>query len=239
MTKNTMMLKLEDVSAGYGGLEVVHEVGLRVDPGEIVAIIGANGAGKTTTLRTISGLIRPSSGSITYEGESLVGKSPHEVVKMGLVQVPEGRSLFGGLTVSENLSMGGYTHSAEDRSTSLEEVYELFPILKERGSQPAATLSGGQQQMVAIGRALMARPRLLMLDEPSLGLDPKTTANVFSVVDQLRSDEFSVLIVEQDAVKTLRLADRAYVLESGQVSLKGSGDELLENPKVRSAYLGL
>lgn len=239
MTKNTTMLKLEDVSAGYGGLEVVHEVGLRADPGEIVAIIGANGAGKTTTLRTISGLIRPSSGTITYEGESLVGKSPHEVVKMGLVQVPEGRSLFGGLTVLENLSMGGYTRSAEDRNASLQQVYELFPILKERGSQPAATLSGGQQQMVAIGRALMAGPRLLMLDEPSLGLDPKTTANVFSVVDQLRSDEFSVLIVEQDAVKTLRLADRAYVLESGQISLEGSGDELLENSKVRSAYLGL
>ena len=233
------MLKVEDVSAGYGGLEVVHEVGLYVDPGEIVAIIGANGAGKTTTLRTISGLIEPSSGSITYEGESIVGKKPHDIVKMGLVQVPEGRSLFSGLTVSENLSMGGYTHSGAERSDSLEEVYELFPILKERGSQPAATLSGGQQQMVAIGRALMAKPRLLMLDEPSLGLDPKTTANVFSVVDQLRSDEFSVLIVEQDAVKTLRLADRAYVLESGEISLEGSGDELLEDSKVRSAYLGL
>lgn len=233
------MLKVEDVSAGYGGLEVVHEVGLYVDPGEIVAIIGANGAGKTTTLRTISGLIEPSSGSITYEGESIVGKKPHDIVKMGLVQVPEGRSLFSGLTVSENLSMGGYTHSTAERSDSLEEVYELFPILKERGSQPAATLSGGQQQMVAIGRALMAKPRLLMLDEPSLGLDPKTTANVFSVVDQLRSDEFSVLIVEQDAVKTLRLADRAYVLESGEISLEGSGDELLEDSKVRSAYLGL
>lgn len=236
---STTMLKVEDVSAGYGGLEVVHEVGLYVDPGEIVAIIGANGAGKTTTLRTISGLIEPSSGSITYEGESIVGKKPHDIVKMGLVQVPEGRSLFSGLTVSENLSMGGYTHSTAERSDSLEEVYELFPILKERGSQPAATLSGGQQQMVAIGRALMAKPRLLMLDEPSLGLDPKTTANVFSVVDQLRSDEFSVLIVEQDAVKTLRLADRAYVLESGEISLEGSGDELLEDSKVRSAYLGL
>lgn len=233
------MLKIEGVSAGYGGLEVVHDVDLEVEPGEIVAIIGANGAGKTTTLRTISGLIRPTAGSITYEDESLIGKSAHDIVKMGLVQVPEGRSLFGGLTVLENLSMGGYTRDAEERKETLREVYELFPILKERRNQPAATLSGGQQQMAAIGRALMAKPRLLMLDEPSLGLDPKTTANVFSVLERIREDDIAVLIVEQDAVKTLRLADRAYVLESGEVSLEGLGDELLENKEVQSAYLGL
>jgi branched-chain amino acid transport system ATP-binding protein len=233
------MLTLEDVSAGYGNLEVMHGVTLEVQSGELVAIIGANGAGKTTTLRAISGFIRPGSGSIYFEGESLVGMKPHDVVKRGLVQVPEGRSLFGSLTVLENLSMGGYTRSSGEREAALGEVYELFPVLEERRNQPAATLSGGQQQMVAIGRALMAKPRLLMLDEPSLGLDPKTTARVFSAVEQVREGGVAVLIVEQDAVKTLRLADRAYVLESGEVSLEGTGGELLENPNVRSAYLGL
>ncbi len=233
------MLALENVSAGYGNLQVLHGVTLEVRTGELVAIIGANGAGKTTTLRTISGLIRPVSGDISFEGKSLVGKRPHDIVRKGVVHVPEGRSLFGSLTVLENLSMGGYTRSAGERETALKEVYELFPILEERRNQPAATLSGGQQQMVAIGRALMAKPRLLMLDEPSLGLDPKTTARVFSVVEKIRETGVAVLIVEQDAVKTLRLADRAYVLESGEVSLQGTGSELLEEPKVRSAYLGL
>jgi len=233
------MLTLEDVSAGYGNLEVMHGVTLEVKSGELVAIIGANGAGKTTTLRAISGFIRPGSGSVSFEGEPLIGMRPHDIVKRGLVQVPEGRSLFGSLTVLENLSMGGYTRSSGEREDALGEVYELFPVLEERRNQTAATLSGGQQQMVAIGRALMAKPRLLMLDEPSLGLDPKTTARVFSVVEKVRETGVAVLIVEQDAVKTLRLADRAYVLESGEVSLEGSGRELLEDPKVRSAYLGL
>ncbi|ABG03335.1 ABC transporter related [Rubrobacter xylanophilus DSM 9941] len=233
------MLALENVSAGYGNLQVLHGISLEVQPGELVAIIGANGAGKTTTLRTISGFIRPSSGSISFEGEPLAGKRPHDIARRGLVQVPEGRSLFGGLTVLENLSMGGYTRTAAEREEALREVYELFPVLKERRDQPAATLSGGQQQMVAIGRALMARPRLLMLDEPSLGLDPKTTGRVFSVVERIRQTGVAVLIVEQDAVKTLRLADRAYVLESGEVALQGTGSELLEDQKVRSAYLGL
>jgi branched-chain amino acid transport system ATP-binding protein len=233
------MLTLENVSAGYGNLEIVHDVTLEVGAGEVVAIIGANGAGKTTTLRAISGLVPLSSGRISFEEESLVGKRPHEIVKKGLVQVPEGRSLFGGLTVLENLTMGGYTHSAGEREATLREVYELFPILKERRDQVASTMSGGQQQMVAIGRALMAKPRLLMLDEPSLGLDPKTTATVFSVVERIRETGISVLIVEQDAVKTLQLADRAYVLESGEVALEGPASDLLENTQIRSAYLGL
>lgn len=233
------MLALEDVCAGYGNLQIMHGVTLEVNPGELVAIIGANGAGKTTTLRAISGFIRPSSGRLSFEGELLIGKKPHDIVKKGLVQVPEGRSLFGSLTVLENLSMGGYTRSSSEREAALAEVYELFPVLEERKNQPSATLSGGQQQMVAIGRALMAKPRLLMLDEPSLGLDPKTTARVFSVVEKVREAGVAVLIVEQDAVKTLRLADRAYVLESGEVTLQGTGDELLKDPKVRSAYLGL
>ncbi len=233
------MLKLENLSAGYGNLAVVQDIALRVDPGEVVAILGANGAGKTTTLRTISGIVRPTSGTISFEGKSLVSRSPHDIVKMGLAQVPEGRSLFGKLTVLENLSMGGYTRSAQERRETLREVYELFPILEERRNQPAATLSGGQQQMVAIGRALMAKPRLLMLDEPSLGLDPKTTATVFSVIDKIRKSDISVLIVEQDVVKTLKLADRAYVLESGEIKLEGPSGDLLDNPEVRSAYLGL
>jgi branched-chain amino acid transport system ATP-binding protein len=233
------MLTLEDVAAGYGNLEVMHGVTLEVQPGELVAIIGANGAGKTTTLRVISGFIRPGSGSVSFDGEPLVGMKPHDIVKRGLVQVPEGRSLFGSLTVLENLSMGGYTKSSGEREAVLGEVYELFPVLEERRNQTAATLSGGQQQMVAIGRALMAKPRLLMLDEPSLGLDPKTTARVFSAVEKVRETGVAVLIVEQDAVKTLRLADRAYVLESGEVSLEGTGRELLDDPNVRSAYLGL
>src|SRR5918997_3797358 len=157
------MLALENVSAGYGNLQVMHGVTLEVQPGELVAIIGANGAGKTTTLRTISGFIRPSAGNVSFQGESLIGRKPHDIVKKGLVQVPEGRSLFGSLTVLENLSMGGYSRSSGEREEALREVYELFPILKERRNQPAATLSGGQQQMVAVGRALMTKPRLLML----------------------------------------------------------------------------
>lgn len=233
------MLKLEEVSSGYGRLEIVHGISLEVGAEEVVAIIGANGAGKTTALRTVSGLLRPTSGSIEFEGKTVSGRSPHEIVKLGLVQVPEGRSLFGGLTVSENISMGAYSRGASERRESLDWVHRLFPLLEERAGQVSSTLSGGQQQMLAIGRALMARPRLLMLDEPSLGLDPKTTARVFEAIEEIRTSGIPVLIVEQDAVKTLRLADRAYVLESGEVKLSGTGEELLENQEVRSAYLGL
>lgn len=233
------MLTLERVSSGYGRLEIVHGISLEVGAGEVVAIIGANGAGKTTALRTISGLLRPTAGTIEFEDRTVSGRRPHEIVEFGLVQVPEGRSLFGGLTVFENLSMGAYSRGAAERRESLQRVHGLFPLLEERGTQVAATLSGGQQQMLAIGRALMAKPRLLMLDEPSLGLDPKTTARVFEAIEEIRESGISVLIVEQDAVKTLRLADRAYVLESGEVKLEGSGDELLDNQQVRSAYLGL
>lgn len=233
------MLALKNVSAGYGELEIVHGISLEVGSGEVVALIGANGAGKTTTLRTISGFLRPSSGSVELAGQPLAHRGPHNIVKLGLVQVAEGRSLFGGLTVLENLNMGGYTRSSKERQATLKEVYELFPVLGERRNQVASTMSGGQQQMVAIGRALMAKPRLLMLDEPSLGLDPKTTATVFSVVEKIREAGISVLIVEQDVVKTLRLADRAYVLESGQIVLEGPSEGLLENPQIRKSYLGL
>jgi branched-chain amino acid transport system ATP-binding protein len=233
------MLKLSGVSAGYGGLEVLHGVSLEVETGEAVALIGANGAGKTTTLRVISGLVRPRSGEMRFGDESLVGLEAHRIVSIGIVQVPEGRQLFGGLTVRENLLMGGYTRSAEERRVAFEETCELFPLLGERTDQLAATMSGGQQQMLAIGRALMARPKLLMLDEPSLGLDPMTTATVFSAVERICESGISVLIVEQNAVRTLQLADRAYVLESGEIKVQGSGSDLLEDPRVRSAYLGL
>ncbi len=233
------MLTLDGVSAGYDGLQIVHDVDLHVDEGEIVALIGANGAGKTTTLRTISGLLRPSAGTITFDGQPLSSTAPHDVVRVGLVHVAENRELFPGLTVRENLEMGAFTRTAVERDETLAEVHELFPILRERSRQTASTMSGGQQQMLAIGRALMARPRLLMLDEPSLGLAPKLVVDVFNIVRDINGRGITVLIVEQNAVQTLQLADRAYVLESGSVTLDGDADDLLEDPRVRSAYLGL
>ena len=233
------MLTLDGVSAGYGGLQILHEVDLHVGEGEVVALIGANGAGKTTTLRTISGLINPTAGSITFDGRRLERSAPHDVVRAGVVQVAEERELFPGMSVGENLDMGAFTRSAADRDESLAEVHELFPILRDRAKQTASTMSGGQQQMLAIGRALMARPRLLMLDEPSLGLAPKLVADVFDIVRRISNRGITVLIVEQNAVQALRLADRAYVLESGTVTLEGRGADLIEDPRVRSAYLGL
>lgn len=233
------MLHLENISAGYAGLEVLHNVSLEVAGGEIVALLGANGAGKTTTLRTISGLLQPTVGRVLFEGRSLAGRAPHEVVRRGIAQAPEERSLFGGLTVAENLLMGGYTRSTAERAETLQEVHALFPVLAERRGQVVSTLSGGQQQMVAIGRALMTRPRLLLLDEPSLGLDPRTTAAVFGAVQRIRDLGIAVLLVEQNAAQALRIANRAFVVESGEITLEGSGATLLEDARVRSAYLGL
>jgi branched-chain amino acid transport system ATP-binding protein len=233
------LLTLEGVSAGYGALQILHQLDLEVRDGEVVALIGANGAGKTTTLRTISGLLRPTAGTITFDHRRLTGLGPHEVVGAGVVQVAENRELFGGLTVGENLFMGAYTRTSEEREEALDDVYKLFPRLKERHGQTASTLSGGEQQMLAIGRALMAKPRLLMLDEPSLGLAPKLVALVFDTVRRIRERGITVLIVEQNAVQTLKLADRAYVLESGTIALEGAGADLLDDPRVRSAYLGL
>ena len=233
------MLTLDDVHAGYGGLRILQGISMEVPEGEVVALIGANGAGKTTTLRVISGLLRPDSGEVLLDGESLVGRPPHRIVRSGVVQVPENREVFDGLSVRENLAMGGWSRSAEERAETLAEVHELFPLLAERAGQAAETLSGGQQQMLAIGRALMARPRLLLLDEPSLGLAPALVADVFATVERIRERGITVLIVEQNAVRTLKLADRAYVLENGRIGLHGSGAELLEDPRVRSAYLGM
>lgn len=233
------MLSVKNLEAGYGRIQVLHRVSLEVRAGEVVAVIGANGAGKTTTLLTISGLLRPSAGSIEFDGSEIGDLAPHSIARRGLVQVPEGRHLFAGMTVLENLVMGAYAtrHGSEHRR--LREVLELFPMLGDRRAQVVGNLSGGQQQMVAIARALMAEPRLLMLDEPSVGLDPLTTATVFSVVRRIRELNVAVLIVEQNALQTLRLADRAYVLESGEVRLAGKAADLIEDPTLRSAYLGL
>ncbi|MGY2064298.1 ABC transporter ATP-binding protein [Blastococcus sp. SYSU DS0619] len=233
------MLALDGLCAGYSGLQILHELDLRVEAGEIVALVGANGAGKTTALRAISGVVPSSSGSISFDGQRADGVRTAELVRRGLVQVPEERALFGPLTVEENLRMGGWTQKGPDVATTLREVFELFPILEERRRQAAETLSGGQQQMLAIGRALMARPKLLMLDEPSTGLSPKLTWSVLDAVRTIRDRGVAVLLVEQNAAQALRMADRAYVLESGSCVLSGPGPELAEDDRVRSAYLGL
>jgi len=232
------MLALEGVSAGYGRLTVLHEVSLTVGKGEIVALVGANGAGKTTLLRAVSGLRPVSSGSLVFDGQPVQDVPPHERVKRGLVQVPEGRELFGALTVGENLEMGGWSRTAGERKETLGQVLDLFPILAERRTQVAETMSGGQQQMLAIGRALMAGPRLLMLDEPSIGLSPKFVELVLSAAVQIRDTGVTVLLVEQNVAQALAIADRAYVLESGDLVLEGTGKDLLSDPRVRTAYLG-
>ncbi|SHG70589.1 branched-chain amino acid transport system ATP-binding protein [Jatrophihabitans endophyticus] len=233
------MLELDAVSAGYGRLQVVHEIELTVGEGELVALVGANGAGKSTTLRAISALLRPTAGSVRFRGERIDRLRPHQVTRRGLVHVPEDRGLFGGMTVEENLRMGAWTTKGATVKQDLARVHELFPILAERAGQAAETLSGGQQQMVAIGRALMARPALLMLDEPSTGLSPKLTWEVFDAVKAVRDSGVAVLLVEQNAHQTLTIADRAYVLESGTTVLHGNGPELAGDPRVRKAYLGL
>lgn len=233
------MLTLEGVSAGYHGLQILHELDLRVEEGEIVAIVGANGAGKTTTLKTISGLVKPTAGTITFNGARADGIRPSELVARGLLHVPEGRALFGPLSVEENLRMGGWTRGRKPLDEPLREVFDLFPILAERRAQAAETLSGGQQQMLAIGRALMAGPRLLLLDEPSTGLSPKLTWTVLDAIKAIRDRGVSVLLVEQNAAHALNLADRAYVLESGSLVLEGPGPELARDDRVRAAYLGL
>jgi branched-chain amino acid transport system ATP-binding protein len=233
------LLTLEDITAGYGGLEVLHGLSLRVEDGEVVALIGANGAGKTTALRTIMGIVRPHGGRVFVDGADVTGAPPHRMVRSGVVMVAEDRELFGDLSVRENLVMGAYTRPRDDVATTLDEVHELFPVLADRAEQHAETLSGGEQQMLAIGRALMARPRLLLLDEPSLGLAPQLVETVFNVVAAVRDRGITVLLVEQNASRTLRLADRAYVIESGEIVLDGAGEELLDDQRVRSAYLGV
>ncbi|MCM6764047.1 ABC transporter ATP-binding protein [Rathayibacter sp. ZW T2_19] len=232
------MLELDDVRSGYHGLEILHGLSLRVDPGEVVAIVGANGAGKSTTLKTIVGEVKQHGGAIRFEGRTVPHGRSYDLAKRGLMLVPEHRALFGALTVEENLQMGAWAR--RDRTGFTEaEILELFPILAERRSQHAETMSGGQQQMLAIARALMGAPRLLMLDEPSTGLSPKLTWDVFHAVSAIRERGVSILIVEQNASQVLALADRAYVLESGSVVLEGSGAELAADQRVQAAYLGV
>ena len=233
------MLRIESVCAGYRGLQILHDIDLEVNDGEIVALVGANGAGKTTTLRAISGVIRPTSGQIVFDGQRVDSVRTADLVGRGLVHVPEDRALFGPLTIEENLRMGAWTQRKTPVTESLKEVFELFPVLGDRRRQTAETLSGGQQQMLTIGRALMARPRLLMLDEPSTGLSPKLTWSVLAAIGLIRDRGVAVLLVEQNAGQALRLADRAYVMESGSVVLSGTGSELAEDDRVRAAYLGL
>ena len=233
------MLRLESLCAGYRGLQILHEVDLEVNEAEIVALVGANGAGKTTTLRACSGVIRPSSGQILLDDQPIGGARTAELVGRGLVHVPEDRALFGPLTIEENLRMGAWTQRRRPVTESLSEVFDLFPILADRRRQTAETLSGGQQQMLTIGRALMARPRLLMLDEPSTGLSPKLTWAVLEAIEVIRDRGVAVLLVEQNAAQALRMSDRAYVMESGTVVLSGPGAELAADDRVRAAYLGL
>jgi branched-chain amino acid transport system ATP-binding protein len=233
-----MMLQLEQVHTHYGAIEALHGVSVDVNQGEIVTLIGANGAGKTTLLTTVCGSPRASSGSIFFEGEDITRSPTHEIMRRGLAISPEGRRVFPGLTVVENLQMGGFFGSRTEVADGIEHVYTLFPRLKDRAAQRAGTMSGGEQQMLAIGRALMSRPRLLLLDEPTLGLAPLIIAQIFEIIRTIRDQGVTVFLVEQNANKALQVADRGYVLENGHVVLADTGANLLANAKVREAYLG-
>ena len=233
-----MMLELQDLHLSYGGIRALKGVSIQVGEGEIVSLIGANGAGKSTTLRAISGLERAQSGKILYNGEDITGKPSKYMVQKGLILVPEGRLIFPDMTVLENLKIGAYLRRDRDVEADIRHVYKLFPRLKERAWQMAGTLSGGEQQMLAIGRALMSNPRLLLLDEPSLGLAPIIIQQIFDTIEQLREQGMTIFLVEQNANQALKLADRGYVLENGHVVLSDTGDALLANEAVRSAYLG-
>ena len=234
------MLRVDGLEVGYGPLTVVRDVSLHVDGGEIVAVIGGNGAGKTTLLKGVSGVLPPARGRVHFDGADITRAPPHAIVRRGVVQVPEGRQVFAELTVRDNMELGAFAWSrgGAARQAELERVFELFPILRERASQLAGTLSGGQQQMLAIGRALMARPKLLLLDEPSLGLAPMVVKTIFQVIVELKQRGLGILLVEQNARAALAMANRAYVLETGRVTAEGSGQVLLHDDQVRRSYLG-
>jgi len=233
------LLELQDVQVFYGAIHALKGVSLRVDPGQIVTLIGANGAGKSTTLRTISGLLRPRNGSLRFEGKDIVRASSQRIVRLGIAQAPEGRQLFSRMTVLENLEMGAFQRRDRSEITSdLERVYELFPRLAERRTRKAGTLSGGEQQMCAIGRALLARPRLLMLDEPSMGLSPNLVDRIFEVISDINQQGTTILLVEQNAARALEVAHRGYVLETGRVTLADDATALRSNERVRASYLG-
>jgi branched-chain amino acid transport system ATP-binding protein len=236
---NSAMLTLEDVSVNYGAIEALTGISMHVEAGEVVTLIGANGAGKTTTLRTITGLLQPRNGKITFEGEDISGRPTHKLVAKGISMSPEGRGVFANLSVTENLRMGAYLKKDKRAiAAEMERAFQMFPRLKERESQKAGTLSGGEQQMLAIGRALMSQPRLLLLDEPSLGLAPLVVHTIFEAIDEIKSKGTTILLVEQNAHAALKHSDRAYVLETGRIVMEGPSQELAADPRIKEAYLG-
>lgn len=234
------MLKIKNLNVYYGHIHAIKGISLRVEEGEIVSLIGANGAGKTTTMQTISGLLRAKSGSINFMGRNLMKTEPHKIVELGIAQVLEGRRVFANLTVKENIQMGSYTvkDSLEGLRQARKDIYDKFPRLRERKEQLAGTLSGGEQQMLAMGRALMTRPRLLILDEPSMGLSPLLVKEIFEIIKEVNKSGVTVLLVEQNAKMALSVSDRAYVLETGKISIEGKADELMKNESIKKAYLG-
>ena len=233
------MLTLENVSVNYGAIEALTGISMHVEKGEVVTLIGANGAGKSTTLRTITGLLEPRAGKIIYEGEDISSKPTHKLVARGISMSPEGRGVFANLSVRENLQMGAYlSRNKKEIAADMERAFTMFPRLKEREAQKAGTLSGGEQQMLAMGRALMSRPRLLLLDEPSLGLAPLVVHTIFEAIDEIRSEGTTILLVEQNAHAALKHSDRAYVLETGRIVMEGPSKELAADPRIKEAYLG-
>ena len=233
------MLDIRALKAGYGHMKVLHGIDLNIGAGEIVALLGSNGAGKSTLNNNISGLYKPTSGEILFEGQNIAGMRSESVVDLGVIQVPEGRRIFPNMSIRENLELGGYRRGKENRAANLERVVSVFPRLSERFDQFAGTLSGGEQQMLAIGRAMMAEPRLLILDEPSLGLSPLLVEEMFALIRQLNKEGLSIFLVEQNVMQSLEIADRAYVIENGQVVISGPAETLIDDPELKKSYLGL
>lgn len=233
------MLEIRDLEVNYGAINAIKKISFEVNRGEVIALIGANGAGKTTTLHTITGLLKAKSGSVMFEGKDILKLPPHKIVEMGMAHVPEGRRVFQQLSVYKNLMLGAFTRSdKKGAAETLNKVYEKFPRLEERQKQIAGTLSGGEQQMLAMGRALMSKPKIILMDEPSMGLSPLFVGEVFKIIDEIRASGTTVLLVEQNAKKALEIADRAYVLETGRIALSGDAKELMNNDSVKKAYLG-
>lgn len=234
------MLEIQNLEVSYGKIRAIKGISLHINQGEVVVLVGANGAGKTTLLKTISGLLAPSGGSIEFQGLDLTKIAPHQRVIEGICQAPEGRGIFPGMTVEENLQIGKYSRETAkiEMNEDLERIFKLFPRLKDRRTQLGGTLSGGEQQMLSIGRALMSRPKVLLLDEPSMGLAPKFIATIFEIIQEIKRQDVTILLVEQNASKALQIADRAYVLETGVIAKEGTGVSLLKDPAVRAAYLG-
>ena len=239
MAENNVMLSVQDLEVYYGSIHAIKKISFDVREGEIVTLIGANGAGKTTTLHAISGLVKARSGEISFCGSNLRSMEAHKIIRLGLAQVPEGRRIFASMTVQENLEMGAYIRRDRDKiQQDYERIFDRLPRLKERRRQIAGTLSGGEQQMLAVGRALLSRPELLMMDEPSLGLAPLIIKDIFNIIQYINSKGMTILLIEQNANMALKVAHRAYVLETGKITMSGTGAELLENPEIKAAYLG-